>query len=284
MVGGLILWTVDLPWFHCGWPLPLSMLAIGSHLGWQWWKRRHELPTQHLVLPLLWAAFSLFLLSKMFLHSRIWHYGFYLALPATVLNLYYLNWRLPNSLQAHGFQRSLFRLAISAVLVIAAYHLTVTSNEFYAKKTYAVGAGGDTIRTFPPEVRPHGEAIAHTVAWLKRNTPPNSTLAVLPEGLVVNYLARRPNPTRYASLTPLEVAAYGEENILKSYQAHPPDYITLIHRDSSEFGLGYFGQDPRYGAAMMRWVKENYEPVWLYGSEPLQNGRGGIRILKRHAR
>ena len=216
----------------------------------------------------------------MILHSRIWHYGFYLALPAMVMNVYYLNWWLPESLQRRGFHRGLFRLAICVVLGVGAYRMGVISNFFYANKTYAVGAAGDRIFTYRPEVRPHGEAITQATQWLKQNTSPNSTLAVLPEGLILNYLTRRPNPTRYASLTPLEVAAYGEATILKNYQAHTPDYIALIHRNSSEFGLGYFGQDPAYGATVMRWIRQNYEPVWLWGSEPLKNDQGGVRILK----
>jgi hypothetical protein len=277
MVAGLVLWTVDLHWFDCGWPLPLTLPVIGAHLGWHWWKRRDE----RLLLPMLWCAFSFFLLAKIFLHSRVWHYGFYLALPAAVLNVYYLVWFLPQTLHFQLPARNLHRLAVCSVLGVGAFRLLTLADSFYAKKTYAVGRSGDAIVTFSPDVRPHGEAIAQTVQWLEQNTPAASTLAVMPEGLIVNYLARRANPTHYASLTPLEVAAYGEENMLKSYEAHSPDYIVLIHRDSSESGLGYFGQDPRYGAAMMRWIKANYDPVWLYGSEPLQTGAGGIRILKR---
>jgi hypothetical protein len=31
----------------------------------------------------------------------------------------------------------------------------------------------------------------------------------------------------------------------------------------------------------MQWIDKNYRPVQLVGSEPLQNGLFGIKILKR---
>jgi hypothetical protein len=31
----------------------------------------------------------------------------------------------------------------------------------------------------------------------------------------------------------------------------------------------------------MQWIDKNYQPVYLIGHEPLQNGLFGIKILKR---
>ena len=66
-----------------------------------------------------------------------------------------------------------------------------------------------------------------------------------------------------------------------AFENHPPDYICLVERDTSEFGVGYFGHSPGYGVDLMRWIRENYQPVYLIGLEPLQNGMFGIEILKR---
>ena len=66
-----------------------------------------------------------------------------------------------------------------------------------------------------------------------------------------------------------------------AFEKSPPDYILLVERDTSEFGVGYFGHYPGYGTDLMRWIDKNYQPVQLIGNEPLQNGLFGIKILRR---
>ena len=68
--------------------------------------------------------------------------------------------------------------------------------------------------------------------------------------------------------------------MLAACEKNPPDYIVLVQRDSSEYGVKYFGQQKGYGFDMMQWVRRNYQPVELIGAEPLQSGTFGIRILK----
>src|SRR5262249_40000309 len=49
--------------------------------------------------PFLFSVFALFLLAKLGLYSRIWHYGFALAMPAFCVAIYLLHWMLPTVLQ-----------------------------------------------------------------------------------------------------------------------------------------------------------------------------------------
>jgi len=79
------------------------------------------------------------------------------------------------------------------------------------------------------------------------------------------------------------LARYGEDVILESFQARPPDYMLLVHQDAAVFDLPFFGQSPAYGQNIMRWVKANYLPVKLIGAEPLQDGRFGIKIMQRRS-
>jgi hypothetical protein len=96
---------------------------------------------------------------------------------------------------------------------------------------------------------------------------------------MLNYLTRRDNPTPYVVFA-FEVWAFGEQNMQAAYEKNPPDYIVLIQRDSSEYGVPYFGMQKGYGFDAMQWVRRNYESVYLIGSEPLQSGAFGIKILK----
>ena len=130
-----------------------------------------------------------------------------------------------------------------------------------------------------PKIDPTGAAMAAAATWIETHTAPTNTLAVLPEGVMLNYLTRRDNPTPYVVFA-FEVRAFGEQTMLSAYEKNPPDYVVLIQRDSSEYGVRYFGQQKGYGLDVMEWVRQNYEPVELIGAEPLQTGAFGIKILK----
>ena len=74
---------------------------------------------------------------------------------------------------------------------------------------------------------------------------------------------------------------FGQEKMTAVFEKNPPDYILIVEWSASEFGVGYFGHYPGYGTDLMQWIGKNYETAALIGSEPLQNGQFGIKILKR---
>ena len=98
---------------------------------------------------------------------------------------------------------------------------------------------------------------------------------------MLNYLARRKSPSRYLNFVPFEMNTYGEENILGDFRKNPPDYFILVHREVSEFKVGYFGRISGYGLKIAQWIYGNYTPVRLIGYEPFVDGRFGIKIMKR---
>lgn len=108
------------------------------------------------------------------------------------------------------------------------------------------------------------------------------TLAVLPEGVMLNFLLRRANPTPYTNFMPTEVVFFGETGMAEAFKALPPDWIMLVHKDTSEFGFRFFGQD--YGQALFAWIMEAYRPVVVVGAIPLQSHRHGILLLSRKDR
>jgi hypothetical protein len=126
-----------------------------------------------------------------------------------------------------------------------------------------------------------GTALAQALPWMETNMPPQATLAVLPEGIMVNYMTRRDNPTRYPVWDPPELRAFGQSNMVADFEAHSPDYIMLIHRDEAEYGMKYFGQQAEFGLDLMEWIQRNYEPALLIGAEPLRNASFGVKILRR---
>jgi hypothetical protein len=299
LMGGL---SINYGWHNSGHCLPL-LVVVAAILSWREWHQKSEIGNRKSEIGMLWLAFSFAMLAKLGFNPRLSHFGVFLAMPAFLSAIYLLLHLLPRFLQSpqstvHSQQpdrpldagqiglwtmdRGLnaFRAAILIFLLAGLARLTIQSALFYKDKDFTLGSGGDQIVTYDPKIDPTGAAMASAVAWIETHTAPTNTLAVLPEGVMLNYLTRRDNPTPYVVFA-FEVWAFGEQKMLATYKENPPDYIVLVQRDSSEYGMKYFGQQKGYGFDVMQWVNTNYEPVELIGSEPLKNGAFGIEILKR---
>src|SRR3954470_13311644 len=144
------------------------------------------------------------------------------------------------------------------------------SQRIYRMKTLRVGSGGDTILALDAAADWRGAAVNDAVRAVAA-TPPDATVAAFPGGGMINYLSRRANPTRYIGLTLPEVIAFGEDVMLRTFQMTPPDYILLVHKDTAEYGVSFFGSDPRYGRAIMDWVGRRYTTVHVIGRQPLHD-------------
>lgn len=263
-------------WKFCGASLPLLSVCSCVLILYS-----QKCSSREIIFPLLWNVFGLVMLSKMGLFPRIWHYGFVLAMPAFIGTVYVLLWLLPPLLEKRfSVPMVPFRGAVTATLLVGFVSLFCESHSFYAQKNFPVGQPSDKIVTYGPpwDVGPD---ISAAVDWTKINMPANATLAVLPEGVSLNYLTRHVNPTPYLVWEPVAMSVFGQTNMTAAFEKNPPDYIFLIERDTREFGFGYFGQSPQYGGALMQWIGKNYQAVILFGHEPFQNGAFGVKILKR---
>jgi len=320
--------SINYGWQSAGHCLPL-LVVVAAILWWREKSQKPEARSQKSEFGILWLAFSFAMLAKLGFDPRISHYGVFLAMPAFLSAIYLLLYLLPRFLQSSkskvqrptcpvpegqsdighwtlDFGLKSFRASILIFLLAGLARLTIQSALFYKDKDFSLGSGGDRIVTYNPKLdnpksAPTGVAMAAAAVWIETNTAPTNTLAVLPEGVMLNYLTRRDNPTPYVVFA-FEVWAFGETNMLAAYEKNPPDYIVLIQRDSSEYGVPYFGQQKGYGLDVMQWVGRNYSPcgavdfahptvvrivapqggpVEPVGGEPLQGAAFGIKILKR---
>lgn len=228
------------------------------------------------VLPLI--TFAALMLGKMLLNPRIFHYGFTLAMPATLLVVVALvDWmpRLLDQRRAFGGGFQLTAVTVIGVVVVA--HLCIVSNSMNAKKK-EVGSGGNVFRA---DWR--GEFVGSALALIEEKIKPDETLAVLPEGVILNFLSGRKNPVPYTTYGSVEVMIFGEDKILASFESDPPDFIFLVHQDGSEFGPRFFGRD--YARKIGTWITADYHSLEpLIGAPPLQDNRFGILLLERNDR
>ena len=263
MFGLLVLVSLALAlvvnWDECGRPLLLLSLCTGALLA-----ANYRNPAcGPATFPLLWSVFGLALLAKLGFFTRISHYGFALAMPAFVGAVYLLVWQLPVLLQQRYQTRfDWFRVLICLVLVTGFVRLFLQSESYYRQKTVAVGTGGDRIMAYDSVRDPFHGNVETALSWIETNVPPEATLAVLPEGVMINYLSRRVNPTPCLVWVPPVMAVFGQAAMTSAFEERCPDYTVIMARNTTEFGVGFFGYSRDYGTGLMQWIDGHYDRVY----------------------
>jgi hypothetical protein len=280
LFGVLVAWPTLVPWSELARALPLTAGLACSGLIAVCARQRGDREALARWGPLaLYALLALALLAKLALRVRFGHYGFVLAMPATLLLVASLLHLLPARI-APG-RGVLARALVTGALAAGVVFFLGRSSEFYRRKDFPVGEGADRILAPSPFTSPRPQLIALALERLETLVPAQGTLLVLPEGIGLNYWLRRRNPIRHNLFLPTEIRAFGEEAMLAELRAHPPDAVALVHRRSDEFGVGSFGVDPRNGRRLMAWVERGYRRVARLGAEPFGNQGFGVVLLRR---
>lgn len=255
-----------------GWPLLALAVLASSALA---LARRTGSPRD--AARAAFALAALVLLAKMALNVRISHYGFALAMPATALLAALALDALPHAL-ARWVSAPALRAGLAGALATLGVLHIVTTERVHAMKQQILGRGADEFRA---DVR--GTILEAVLGWLERSNEPGAaprTLAVFPEGVTLNYLARLENPTPFINFMPPEIVLFGEERMLAAFRANPPDVVVITHKDTSEYGYRFFGVD--YARELGAWLRAEYQAVQVFGDPPLQpNSRFGAAVLVR---
>ena len=221
----------EIPWALVARGLPLvvgALLVLGLVVGW----RRPTAEGRRAWLPLLaLAALALGLLAKILLNARIFHYGFALALPATLAFVWAALQHLPAWIARRGGSLVVARgVVLAAVTAFAFFHLEV-ANAVFSVKTSTVSNGAWELRSDE-----RGPFVQAAYEQLQARMAAGDTLAVLPEGVMLNVLLRAPNPTPYVNLMPHEIAMFGPEKVRESFVEAAPRFLALVHKDTAEYG------------------------------------------------
>ena len=89
------------------------------------------------------------------------------------------------------------------------------------------------------------------------------TLAVMPEGISLNYLTRTRTPLTFYMFTPPETAEPAiEARVLRELRHNPPAEVAIVTRDVREYGFRGFGLD--YDQSTLSYIIHNYSVtnVW----------------------
>lgn len=265
-------------WLEMARPLPVIIFLFGIYIFIIILLSIHIPQKAKSLLPFfVLAIFSFVALFKIILNTRVYHYGFVLAMPASLLLVMLLLYQMPNFLGKLFGGKDFVRI-ISMILVVTIMIAHVgLSKRLYDLKTFLFGSGIDTIKTWDPRLSPMGVCGRLALEKIEKIMDKDETFVAFPEGVLYNYLARRDNPTPYYDFKPTAVEILGKL-YLESLSRNPPDYVLLIDRDTSDCGPRYFGRD--YAFELYAWIKNNYQVVYQIGY-PLSGPGFGVAIAKR---
>ena len=73
--------------------------------------------------------------------------------------------------------------------------------------------------------------INNAISFINTYTSENTSILMLPENTILNFLTDRPTGSNYINLLPPNIAIYGEDKIVSDLKKSPPDYIFVNNRN-----------------------------------------------------
>ncbi len=199
-------------------------------------------------------AFAAALTAKIAFACSARHYGFALAMPGTVACIAAVASHRPweqDFWRGHG--PGLRIVVLGAVVAWSGAHLA-ESSRWLAIKTVRVGTGADA---FLADDR--GTYANRALELLRTRT--DAAVAVLPEGALLNVLARRRSPSRVVNFLPPELAVWGAEEVAQELVDARVRHVLTWERNLTEYGYDSLGD---YAPELAQWL-DGYRTVETIG-------------------
>jgi hypothetical protein len=180
------------------------------------------------------AVLALMFLAKLGLRPRLHHYGFYLALPATLLAVTLAVHSLPRWSATGGGTGILVRRIGVVCLALLMLGGWARSYARVQDRTHELATGRDRLLARSPAVDPRTATVERVLGRLETR-PETERVAIVPEGAMLAYWLRRELAVPYPVLLPPEVRTYGDTALLASFRSGRPDVIVRIDRDWAEY-------------------------------------------------
>jgi hypothetical protein len=223
------------------------------------------------------AAMIVLYSGAMFSAFRFWGglnpYVCYPLLLALVIPSYvvFLRVTIPEFVPwLRGANSPAYEKALTVLLVSSILFWTHATTVRYSYKTGHVvnPTTGEGFFYYPS---PSWDGFAQTfIQYSRASLPSNATIAVLPEGIGLNYFLRLRSSLRFYHINPAMFSTVGANAIMDDFATHGPDYILIAQRECSLEFKQDFWQQPR-ARILMRWISENYVQVQSFGQVPFQS-------------
>ena len=195
----------------------------------------------------IFAAFSVACTLRIPLNVAPAWYGFVLTIPTIALAAYTLFCYLP--------RRNAMAILWLAPFVANAGADLWQQHQRYAEKRFAIVTPRGTFYDWNAD---RARTLNSVIGAVQ-----GGTLAVIPEGITINYLANVPTTLSFHTFTPVEVdASQTEDAIVRELTLHPPDRVLMVSRDLREYGARAFGVDYDMGAGALIRSRYQVERIW----------------------
>jgi hypothetical protein len=219
-------------------------------------------------------------LTRMALNPRFFHYGYYQAALAGVVTMAAIFRAMPDLLDIRKSGRATYTIAVAVCLVSGIWQLEEISLLYLKLKTTPIAEGTDRFYGFEPRVEPTA-SLAEEARRTLASRPECKTLLVLPEGVMLNYLLRKPSTIPQFMFVPSLIQGAMGARLLEGLKTRPPDCVALISRDMKEFGVSRFGDTSEHGSGVLSWLDGNYKPFRQIGGDPLDVNQRGVTLYGR---
>ncbi len=258
--------------------LPLVSLISLAIFGIQLVQSRSPDRMLPCIIRFTFAVFSTILMLKIVLYGHIYHSGFILALPASLLLVvvsYDGGERVVAGLKGWKLFFHTFLVMIFGGVVLS---YSIVDNFYYKFKSFVFGSDRGQFLTYSPKIESRGPILMRAIDFLKA-LPKGTTVTVFPEGVMLNFMSGRELSTKYFEFSPSFFNMSAESDVLAAFKAAPSDYIVLVDQDMGEHGAHYFGRD--YARDLYAWMAPNYQPVQLIGQVPFAGKGFGVLIARK---
>lgn len=284
LLSGMAWYTLDLRWFHYGAWLVALVVALAAGFA-----RRHGWKPQagEAALAFLLLCAALALQPKVLLRPLIAGFGFYLSLPLTMAMVLLSLVTVP-SLLAHlpRATGATFRLCSLGFFLVVTLQVQALSRAVMADKVEPLGSGADLMYgRGEPGLALSAPGIGEVMKRIEIHVPSQATLAVIPEGMMLNYLLRRDNPTPYMADwvgRHLFESLGGSEVVIATIAKAPPDFFVFLYRLNEVPLPGYEIAGPNgYAKDVIAWIKANYERIEIVGNDTDDFSELAYQLWKR---
>jgi hypothetical protein len=215
--------------FFRGWGL-LQIIALVAGV------RRRSSPL------IFFAVFSIASTLRVPLNVTPAWYGSVLVVPLYALIAYVLFAELP----LHGVRSALWLPLLAAFCV----RDLVLQHQRYALKAFPIESARGV---FLDANRDRAKVLNELIRTVRAGT-----LAVMPEGITLNYLTKTTTSLTFQTFTPPETADPGIESaVIGELERRPPDRVAIVSRDVQEYGYYAFGLD--YDRRLAAYLFAHYE-------------------------
>lgn len=261
--------------------LGLTVVWLGAQLM-RWTRMRNEKTdmTGKLEMRLLLGFAAIAMLARMALNGRVYQFGFFQAALAAVVVVAALIGEVPNWQPLGAAGRATVRIAFGVLLISGIGLFAAQNLLLYRQIDFEVGDGRDRFLIYGPKIFPQGRIAANVVRELAK-AGGDQRLLVLPEGLMLNYLARMPSPLPHFFYYSVVTADGREAQLVKTVDEHPPEWVIVCVHDLTEYGITHWGERSGAGKELVQWVAANYQPAGQVDGRPFNLESDGIVILRR---